>query len=198
MEKKIAIEQTKLAFSLIQKLYLETSYLVREIEGMLAEEPENFLIGKVGGYAISTKRSTGLETNNVQFWMVKKLSVFFYPNKNEKITGGITNTIITPDLRVIYFRIILDEKNLVEPKVFLGVLKNFKTKAGEGKSAKNFENVMTALEYHDSYLKEGEVVYEDSYVRFEGDFLTAHLFDIENSEQIVTKIIKPVLKKYRA
>ena len=48
------IEQTYLAFDFIQKLYLEVSYLIKEIEGNLQEEKEKFIIGKPGGgYAIT-------------------------------------------------------------------------------------------------------------------------------------------------
>jgi hypothetical protein len=61
MEKKGLIEQTRLAFDFIQKLYLEASYLVKEIEGQLAEEEEQFVFGRSGGYAVTARSSTGLE-----------------------------------------------------------------------------------------------------------------------------------------
>jgi hypothetical protein len=48
------IEQTNLAFDFIEKLYLESSYLIKEIEGNLNEEEEKFVIGKPSGYGIST------------------------------------------------------------------------------------------------------------------------------------------------
>ena len=36
MEKKKVVEQTKLAFEFIQKLYHEIAYLIKEVEGQLA------------------------------------------------------------------------------------------------------------------------------------------------------------------
>ena len=41
MEKNKIIEQTKLAFDLIQKLYHEVAFLIKEIEGQLSEADEN-------------------------------------------------------------------------------------------------------------------------------------------------------------
>ena len=59
------IEQTNLAFDFIQKLNLEVSYLIKEVEAMLSEEGERFIIGNPAGYGISARSSTGLETANV-------------------------------------------------------------------------------------------------------------------------------------
>ncbi len=111
MEKETVIEQTKLAFSLIQKLYFEVALLIQEIEGMLGDEDERFVIGKVGGYAISARRSTGLERFNVPLWMVRKLAVFFVPEESTKYEAGMTNTTITPKLKMIFLRIVLDDKD---------------------------------------------------------------------------------------
>jgi len=44
MEKSEIIEQTKVAFDFIQRLYLETSYFIKEIEGILKLEDEDFQI----------------------------------------------------------------------------------------------------------------------------------------------------------
>jgi len=79
------IEQTNLAFDFILKLYLEVSYLIKEIEGMLYELEEKFVIGRSGGYHISARSSTGLESSNVSFWLMRKLGVFFIPeNKTDR------------------------------------------------------------------------------------------------------------------
>jgi hypothetical protein len=42
------IDQANLAFDFIQRLYLEVSYLIKEMEAMLSEQPENFIMGKPG------------------------------------------------------------------------------------------------------------------------------------------------------
>jgi hypothetical protein len=75
--KREIVEQTRLAFEFIEKLYLEASYLVKEIEGMLAEEEEKFIIGRPSGYGVTTRSSTGLEPNFVRLWLLKKFGVFF-------------------------------------------------------------------------------------------------------------------------
>jgi len=38
------IEQTKLAFDFIQKLFLEVSYMIKEAEAIYREEPEEFVV----------------------------------------------------------------------------------------------------------------------------------------------------------
>ena len=49
MSSQNLIRQTKNAFEYIQKLYLESSYLIKEMEGLLKEEEENFIIGRPSG-----------------------------------------------------------------------------------------------------------------------------------------------------
>jgi hypothetical protein len=194
MEKETIIEQTKLAFSLIQTLYYETALFIQEIEGMLAEEDERFVIGKPAGYAISARRSTGLERINVPFWMMKKLAVFFVPEERTKNeSGGMTNTKISSDLKIIFIRIILDDKDIREPKIYSGVFSNFVIK-----NDKKFEYFMAILDAKDSFIKDGEISYEDSNLKFNGKFFSTHLYDLKDSEQISTRIIKPLLKIYRS
>ena len=47
IEKSDLPKQTKLAFDFIQKLYLEISYMIKEIEGLLYEQEEKFVIGRL-------------------------------------------------------------------------------------------------------------------------------------------------------
>lgn len=54
MEKAEIVTQTKRAFDFIQKLYLEVSYLFKEVEGLLGETDEHFIIGRLGGYGVYT------------------------------------------------------------------------------------------------------------------------------------------------
>lgn len=72
------IEQNNNAFDYIEKLYLETSYLIKEVAGILEDEEENFLIGKPSGFQISSTASSGLEPNYVKSWLLKKFSVFLW------------------------------------------------------------------------------------------------------------------------
>ena len=46
MNKDKLIKQTENAFEFVQKLYFECSYLIKELEGLLAEEKENFIMTK--------------------------------------------------------------------------------------------------------------------------------------------------------
>ena len=57
VDKAHLMEQTNLAFDFIQKLHLEVSYLIKEIEGILYEEEEKFIIGRPSGYEISARSS---------------------------------------------------------------------------------------------------------------------------------------------
>ena len=82
------IEQTNLAFDFIEKLYLESSYLIKEIAGILNEEEEKFVIGKSGGSGISSMSSRGLETNNVKSWLLKNFSVFLFQRKKRHQKEG--------------------------------------------------------------------------------------------------------------
>jgi hypothetical protein len=193
MDKEIMVDQTKLAFSLIQKLYFETGLLIQEIEGMLGEEEEKFVIGKVAGYSISTRQSKGLERFNIPYWMVRKLAVFFIPEGFTNNEKGNTNTKITPNLKLIYIRIVLDDKDLKEPKIYAGVLHHI-----SAKNSKKFEYSMASFDYRDFILKDGDVSLEDTNIQIKGTFFSTHLFDLSDSEDISSKIIKPLLKNYRS
>ncbi len=100
-------EQTNLAFDFIQKLYLEVSYLIKEIEGILHEEEEKFIIGRPAGYGISARSSTGLESTNVNLWLLRKFAVFFVPEDKTRVERGQTITEIDDNLKILYLRIIL-------------------------------------------------------------------------------------------
>ena len=95
------IEQTTNAFDFVQKLYFEISYLIKEIEGQLQQEPEIFLIGRPTGYAVTTKTSTGLEPVNVEQWLSKSFTVFFCPDNLTKINRGYTITRFRDDLKLL-------------------------------------------------------------------------------------------------
>ena len=192
------VEQTNLAFDFIEKLYLESSYLIKEIEGILNEEEEKFIIGKTGGYAISTSTSKGLEPNNVKSWLLKNFSVFFIPEGNTKPKGGVTFTKINDNLKVIYLRIVFYGKNIKEPMIYSGVLFNVEKKQGKTFPTK-FEQVMSHIEYNDKkfFNKKNQINYEDIYLKIQGELIKNCLFEITDSESIVKKIIEPSLELYR-
>ncbi|MDD5070425.1 MAG: hypothetical protein PHV17_06815 [Candidatus Omnitrophica bacterium] len=199
-DKKVIIEQSKLAFDFVQKLYFETSYLIKEIEGMLAEEEEKFVIGKPAGSAISARTSRGLEATNVSLWTIRKLAVFYIPEVATQTRGGQTFTKFGDKLKLIYFRVILNEKDLEEPYLLAGVFYEINNKTKPNNWPQKFENVMGHLEYNESkvFHKLDPIRYEDPYIKFKGKLFSVNLFDIKDSAEIQKKIIKPALKLFRA
>jgi hypothetical protein len=197
MTKSEIVEQTKLAFEFIQKLYFEVSYLIKEIEGLLSEEEEKFIIGKPAGYGVSTRKSTSLETSNVGFWLTRKLAVFFVPEEKAESKGGQTVTKIDDDLKVLYLRIVLNDEKIGEPAVYSGVLYSIQRKQAHW--PKKFEDVMGHLEYNDHkvFKNPEKIDFEDAYIKIRGELVKNDLFDINDSEAIVNRIIKPSLELYR-
>ena len=197
MEKKEVVQQTALAFDFIQKLYFEVSYLIKEIEGLLAEEDERFIIGRPSGYAITSRNSSGLEPNLVGLWALKKMSVCFIPEEQTKLTGGVTNTVFNENLRIIYLRIILSEKEISEPYICMGVLYEFEDKK-RGWPTK-FEQLMAHIEYNESkvFADTEFINYADARTSFKGNIFKVNLYDINSSEEIVKLLLTPTLRLYR-
>lgn len=192
------IEQTNLAFDFIQKLHLEVSYLIKEVEAMLSEEEESFNIGKPSGYGISTRSSTGLETNNVSLWVMRRFAVCFIPEAQTKIAGGQSVTELHDELRILYLRFVLNGKNITEPAVYSGVLRDIKT-GPRGQKIKKFESFMGHFEYVNDRLFENpeDINYEDGTLSIKGELAKVNLYDVNNSEAIRTKIVEPSLALYR-
>jgi len=189
-------EQTKLAFDLLQKLYLEVSYFIKELEGLLSEEEEKFVIGRPAGYGISTRGATQLEANNVYFWLLRKLAVFFVPaDMTTKASRGQTATPITKSLKVLYFRFVLNDKDGNQPTIYSGVLYNIQQKAGW----KRFERAMGHFAWNDDKLFKNfqKIDYEDSYIKIQGKFIKNNLYDVNDSKTILNQIIRPTLELYR-
>ena len=192
------VEQSNLAFNFVEKLYLESSYLIKEIAGILNEEEEKFIIGKPSGYGISATSSRGLEVNNVRSWLLKKFSVFFVPKEKTVIKGGGTFTKIDKDLKILYLRIVFYDKTIKEPTVYSGALYNIQKKP-EAKWITKFERVMGILEYNDNKIFKdiNKINYENIYIKIQGELIKNSLYEITDSETIVKKIIKPSLELYR-
>ena len=198
-DKAHLVEQTNLAFDFIQKLYLEVSYLIKEIEGILLEEEEKFIIGRPSGYAVSARFSTGLESNNVSLWLLRQFAVFFIPDNKTKITGAVTQTNIDKNLRVLYIRIVLNDKNVLSPTIYSGVLHDIEIKPSGERYIKKFEHIMQHIGYNkDKIFKDGRKInHEDAFVKIKGEFISNKLFEINDSDTIMKKIIKPSLDLYR-
>lgn len=199
IDKSEITEQANLAFDFIQKLYLEVSYLIKEIEGNLHEEEEKFIIGRPAGYGISARSSTGLESTNVNLWLLRKFAVFFVPEDKTRTERGQTITEIDENIKILYLRIVLSDKTINEPVVYSGVLYNIQKKTLP-KWIKKFESVMgNIIEYNDDKIFKNpeQIDYEDSSIKFQGKLIKTNLFEINDSETIVERIIKPSLELYR-
>jgi len=197
MKKHEIVKQTKIAFDFLDKLYTELSYLIKEIEGLLAEEQEEFQIGRPGGYQVTTRKSSSLDASNVKLWSLNMMSVFFAPKEHIRRTGGTTTTRFVDGLKIIYMRIVVDEPNIEEPYIDIGILYDIR---GKGKSTVNkVEHLMNHIEYRYQNILFGgkQVDYEDGFARFRGQFFRVNLFDINNSEEIQNVLLEPVLALYR-
>jgi hypothetical protein len=196
MNKKEVISQIRNAFEFIQKLYNESSYLIKEIDGQLGESEYRFQIIRPSGYSVSTRSSTGLEQNNVNLWLPRKFSVAFVEEEVTELNNGQNTTEIDEELKVLYFKFVLDEKNLTEPKLIFGVLYEIKKYKPW---VKKFENLMGAFEYVDNkiFSKLPEVDYTDSTFSLKGKFKTVGLLDINSSFELKEKVIEPVIKIYQ-
>jgi len=198
-DKKRTIEQCKLAFDFIQKLFHEVSYLIKEVEGNLGRELEEFVIGKSSGYGIFAKSSLGLDPGGVDLWLRRKMSVFFVP-KNVTKDGSTTSTNINDDLKAIYLRIVLDDDSSgFEPVIYSGVIFNIKNTLGGTKLSK-FENYPYHFEINEQKIFRGKEKfhYEDNYIAFDSELKKVNLFDITDSDAIMREIVEPTLSLFRA
>jgi hypothetical protein len=193
--KKEIATQIKNAFEFIQKLYNEASYLIKEIEGQLGESDYRFQILRPSGYSVSARSSTGLEANNVILWLPRKFSVAFVEEEVTELTKGQNFTEIHAQLKVLYFKFKLNEKNLDEPKLIFGVFYNIEKYKDW---VKKFENLMGTLEYVDNkmFSKFPNINYADGTFKLEGKFKMEHLLDINSSLDLKEKVIDPVIKLY--
>jgi hypothetical protein len=192
-------KQIQNAFAFIQKLYNESSYLIKEIEGQLSETNIRFKIVKPSGYSISTRSSTGLEPNNVNLWLLRKFAVAFVEDSDTPDKGGQTFTEINGNLKVLYFRLILDQQELIGPQIMFGVIFNIE-KQKKDSWVKKFENLMGHFQYVDNKMfeKKGNIEYEDGVVRLKGKFKTISLLEINSSEELMKRVINPALKVYNS
>ena len=176
-------------------MYNESSYLIKEIEGQLGASEYTFQLLRPSGYSISARNSSGLEQSNVNLWLLRKFSVAFVEESNTELKRGQNFTKIDDNLKVLYFKIILDEKNQTEPQLYFGVfyeIKKFKD------WIKKFENLMGSFEYIDNklFVKFPNVDYEDGNLKLKGKFKKVNLLKLNSSNDLVEKVINPVIKLY--
>src|SRR5947207_297539 len=126
------------AFDFVQKFYFETSYLIKEVEGQLAKEPEKFVLCRSGGYAVTAYTSSGLDPRHVQCWIPATLTAAFVPEELSNSKEGSTATPLKPDLRVLLLHIEVFWTDMERPMVFNGVLDRIRSKKGDTK----FEQLM--------------------------------------------------------
>lgn len=190
--------QTKNAFEFIQKLFFEISYLIKEVEGLLGQEEERFVICRPSGYGVTSRTSTGLEPMGVENWLPKSFTVCFCREDDTEFKKGQTITQFKDDLKVIIIDIEIVNRNIDEPVIVVGCLRNIKCK--KTKQFNKFEHLMWEFTYNREkiFSNELKLSYEDSYFTFEGDLYREPLYSIKNSDDVFTKIIKPLLKIYRS
>ena len=200
INKKEIIQQTTLAFDFIQKLYLEVSYLVKEIEGLLAEDVEDFIIGRGSGYSITTKSSSGLESSYVNLWLMRTFSVFFVPQDMTERKAGTTITAINPELKTILVKVVLDEDKIAEPYILVGTIFDIHNKSEKYARNAKFETLLPHVEarWNKLFSKDESFDYEDGYYKFKCKLFRVNLFDVNTSEEILRLIVNPALELYRS
>lgn len=189
-------QQTRNALDFVQKLFLEISYLIKEVEGLLYREEERFVIGRASGYGVTSGKSTGLEPSNVEWWLPKAFTVIFVPEDRTSLHGGITNTPFDDQLRLLLLDVELEGKKNKIPRILAGTLFDIQVKR---KDHTKFEHLM--FEFVNSreklFAKVPDITYEDSYVSMKGDVFSLPLFSISSSEEVTQKIVEPMLAAYR-
>lgn len=198
MDKKTINEQANIAFEFMNKLYFETSYFIKEVEGLLKKEEENFNIGRTRGYSISVGTATGLEYPD--WWWYKKFSVFFVQDNMVETKGGRTTTTFQKGLKIIYLMVVLTDKGVTVPKVAIGVLHEIlcKSKDRYGKfedSTVNYLDPIWQMAHKHHNFSLGS--FEDNALAFKGKFIVKDLFDINSTQDIQKKLLEPTLKQFR-
>jgi hypothetical protein len=185
------------AFEFVQKVFYETSYLIKEIEGILQQEEEPFFIGRPSGYQVTTRTSSGLEPINVEYWQPRTLTVFFGTEKDTISDGGVTKTIFHNLLKLLVVHIELLGKNQTAPRIICGCLKGFTCKRPE--KIKKIEHVFAKFAYYPQKIFGSlpKVSYTDADCSFEGTFFDEPLFSINNSEDVMKKLVQRMLRLYR-
>jgi len=196
MSKKL-LDQAANSIEFVQKLFFEISYLIKEVEGLLGQEDEKFIIGRPSGYHVTNRTSSGLEPLNVDIWLPKTFTVFFCREEDTTTKKGQTITPFASGLKILILDIALSNKQGIKPRIAAGCLWDIKSKR---KDHTKFEYLMWEFAYnrHKIFANLPKINYEDSYMECQGEFVVKNLFDINDSESVVKKLVEPMLKIYRA
>lgn len=192
--KESLIRDTNAAIDYMQRLYHEISYLIKETEAHLANETEEFVIGKPGGYAITTPTSKGLEAKNVDKWLLKRFAVFFVERKYAKTKGeGVA---FSEGLKMLYLRILLDDANHKQPTIYFGAISEIENRNPRFTRA---DYIIGHLEYQaaEAFSSDGAVLLDDASLKLKGKLASKPLFEVNTSEDIFKKVIAPGLAIYR-
>ncbi|MCF7912698.1 MAG: hypothetical protein K9M99_09230 [Candidatus Cloacimonetes bacterium] len=197
MENKDMCQQINNAFDFMQKMYNEISFMIKEIQGQLAEK--EFYLLKPKGYGISSRSSTGLDIDQLPLWLLRQFAVAFTKNVQNKENKSRTETELqgNDNLKILYFRIILHRDESSCPQLLFGLIKSIKTKQVK-KPFTKFEQIMGHLEYDGGsiFSKPAKSKYEDKYIEFQYNFQKVNLLDINSSSDLNDKVIEPSIKMY--
>ena len=189
-------QETKSAFDFISKLYFETSYLIKEVEGQLQQEEEAFVIGRLSGYGVTTRTSSGLDPANVEMWFPKSFTVFFVPEALTEMRRGQTHTALTESLRVLLLHIDLYGKHLDEPRALAGYIGNALSKRKEWTK---LESLIHRFAYRRRKVfgKLPQISYDDAACSFEGEVFQRPLYSITSAEDVQDLLVRPMVELYR-
>jgi hypothetical protein len=184
------------AFEYVQKFYLETSYLIKEVEGHLQKEREKFVMCKTTGYAVTARLSSGLDPWQVELWIPATLTVAFVPEKCTTDSKGVTVTPFGNSLRVLFLHIEAYWSGTKRPEIYSGILEKIKRKQ---RYLKKIENLMFEFAYNpdEVFAKLPKIDYEDRHCSFVGHAHTVPLLSISSAQDVKDKLVNPMLKLYR-
>jgi hypothetical protein len=165
------------AFDFVQKFYFEISYLIKEVEGQLAKEPEKFVICRKTGYGVTCYTSTQLDARQVQCWIPATLMVAFVPQDCTKKHQGVTITPIKDSLRPLLLHVEAYWTDMERPVIHSGILDRVGSKRT---GMTKFENLMFEFGYNpdEIFAKLPKIDYEDIYCTLTGRATTTPLFSI--------------------
>lgn len=127
--------------------------------------------------------------------MPRKLSVAFVEKNLTKTNNGQNITGINKNLKVLYFKFILNEKNQKEPKLLYGVFYEVEQYKDW---VKKFEHLMQTLESVDNkvFAKFPNIDYKDAVFKIKGKFKMTNLLEINSSLDLSDKVITPIIRMY--
>jgi hypothetical protein len=201
-------KQIKNAFDVIQKLYQESSSLIREITSLLSENEREFQLFSDGD-CICSRTSIGLEPKEVNAWALRKFAVAFVEKsivnlanlddsrtENLKLQNGLAScTKINENFKMLYFRFLLDAENQSEPQLIFGVFYDIKFYKDW---VKKRGNILIAIEYADDKLfaQFPNVDYENDIFKLKGKLKKVNLPDINKTDKLIEKVVIPAIQMY--